>query len=421
MRLLLVDDQREITESLKKSIDWGAVGIDEVCTAVSAKEAKLIMVNMDIDILLTDIEMPGESGLDLFRWTRERYPDIIGIFLTSHADFSYAQEAIRMGGFDYILQPARYQDVAGVVAKASRKSREKTHTEKIVKRAKLLADQCDNLLELLFLRFREGKYEEAADCFEKLGNIHKLQDETSVFRIMWIQIVRFEDREAWNEALLKMVFRNVLEELFEREDSVSAACIQEDCFCILQAFGARDMEPEKWREGIERFHAFINGHMDFRIAVYPELAETTEFSLDRLGRGLALAKPESGRSAEIFWEGGDRGSEPLRSNEECIRIAEKYIRDNISRSLSRAEVAEYLNFNEEYFSRLFKKYNGDTFKAYEMKERIREAKKLLQYSKFSINIIASKVGYDNFSHFSKIFKQATGYTPQEYRGLKSQK
>lgn len=56
-----------------------------------------------------------------------------------------------------------------------------------------------------------------------------------------------------------------------------------------------------------------------------------------------------------------------------------------------------------------------------MKERIREAKKLLQYSNFSINIIASKVGYDNFSHFSKIFKQATGYTPQEYRGLKSQK
>ena len=72
MRLLLVDDQREITESLRKSIDWAKIGIDEVCTAVSAKEAKLIMVNVEIDILLTDIEMPGESGLELFRWTRER-------------------------------------------------------------------------------------------------------------------------------------------------------------------------------------------------------------------------------------------------------------------------------------------------------------------------------------------------------------
>lgn len=421
MRLLLVDDQREITESLKKSIDWASVGIDEVCTAVSSKEAKLIMVNMDIDILLTDIEMPGESGLELFRWTRERYPDIIGIFLTSHADFSYAQEAIRMGGFDYILQPARYQEVANVVAKASRKSMENTRTEKLVKRTKLLSDQCDNLLELLFMRFREGKYEESAAYFEKLKNIYKLQYEKSVFRILWVRIVKYENREAWNDGLLKMVFRNVLEELFQKEDSVSVACIYEDCFCVMQTFGSHMMEPEKWRENIERFYSFMNEHMDFMIAIYPEMTEITDFDPDKLVRALSLAELDSGRNSGIFWEGSDAGGNLARSNEDCIRIAEKYIRDNISRSVSRAEVAEYLNFNEEYFSRLFKKYNGDTFKAYEMKERIREAKKLLQYSNFSINIVASKVGYDNFSHFSKVFKQATGYTPQEFRGLKSQK
>lgn len=420
MRLLLVDDQKEITESLKKSIDWAAAGIDEVCTAVSSKEAKLIMVNVEIDILLTDIEMPGESGLELFQWTRERYPDIIGIFLTSHAEFAYAQEAIRMGGFDYILQPARYQEVACVVAKASQRSRENTHTEKIVKQARLLADQCDNLLELMFMRYREGKYEESAAYFDKLRNIYRLKDEKFFFRVIWVQIVRFE-KEVWSDGLLKMVFRNVLEELFGREDSVSAACIDDGFFCVMQMFGSSDMEPAKWKDGIERFHSFINEHMDFKIAIYPEVTGITEFPLERLARAYALAKSDSGRCTDIFWEGGDAGMDPVRSNEDCIRIAEKYIRDNISRSVSRAEVAEYLNFNEEYFSRLFKKYNGDTFKAYEMKERIREAKKLLQYSNFSINIIASKVGYDNFSHFSKIFKQATGYTPQEYRGLKSQK
>lgn len=420
MRLLLVDDQREITESLKKSIDWAAAGIDEVCTAVSSKEAKLIMVNAEIDILLTDIEMPGENGLELFQWTRERYPDIIGIFLTSHADFAYAQEAIRMGGFDYILQPARYQEVACVVAKASQKSRENTHTERIIRQAKLLADQCDNLLELMFMRFREGRYEESAAYFEKLRNIYRLQNDPFILRLIWVQIVRFE-KEVWNDGLLKMVFRNILEELFEREDSVSAACMDDNLFCVMQTFAVDGIKPERWKDGIERFQSFINEHMDFKIAVYPELSEITDFSPDKLTRGFLLAKADAGKSAELFGEGGDAHMESARSNEDCIRLAEKYIRDNISRSVSRAEVAEYLNFNEEYFSRLFKKYNGDTFKAYEMKERIREAKKLLQYSKFSINIIASKVGYDNFSHFSKVFKQATGYTPQEYRGLKSQK
>lgn len=421
MRLLLVDDQREITESLKRSIDWTTMGVDEVCTAVSAKEAKLIVENIEVDILLTDIEMPDESGLELFEWVKRRHPDIIGIFLTSHADFSYAQEAIKMGGFDYILQPARYQDVANVVERAVRKSREDVRRSNYVKRARLMADQCDNLLELLFVRSREGNYEDSIACFEKLKSFYKLQYEKTVFRILTVRIVKFENRDAWNETLLKMVFQNVLNELFEKEDSVSVANIYNDIFCIMQAFGAGDVEVERWKDGIERFHLFINKHMDFKIAIYPETAEIENFSIETFSKVFASADPGANVSPEIFWEREEPDGSAVRSNEECIRLAEKYIHDNISRSISRAEVAEYLNFNEEYFSRLFKKYNGDTFKSYEVKERIKEAKKLLQYSRFSINIIASKVGYDNFSHFSKIFKQATGYTPQEYRQLKSQK
>ena len=85
MRLLLVDDQREITESLRKSIDWAKIGIDEVCTAVSAKEAKLIMVNVEIDILLTDIEMPGEDGISFCRWAKEGRADL---------SFSGGQESV---------------------------------------------------------------------------------------------------------------------------------------------------------------------------------------------------------------------------------------------------------------------------------------------------------------------------------------
>ena len=78
-------------------------------------------------------------------------------------------------------------------------------------------------------------------------------------------------------------------------------------------------------------------------------------------------------------------------------------------------MAEYLHLNEEYFSRLFKKYTGETFKDYDMRMRIETAGRLLEQTKFSVSIIASKVGYDNFSYFSKLFKAYTGKTPQEYR------
>ena len=58
MNLLIVDDQKTIVKGLQDGIDWKAAGIDEVYTACSAREAKLVLMNFDIEILLTDIEMP---------------------------------------------------------------------------------------------------------------------------------------------------------------------------------------------------------------------------------------------------------------------------------------------------------------------------------------------------------------------------
>ena len=98
-----------------------------------------------------------------------------------------------------------------------------------------------------------------------------------------------------------------------------------------------------------------------------------------------------------------------------IGEAMAYIRENLGQDISRAELAEQLHLNEEYFSKLFHKYAGCTFKDFVMEERMHQAKRLLKYSRLSISLIASRVGYDNFSYFSKAFKKATGMTPQEYR------
>ena len=149
--------------------------------------------------------------------------------------------------------------------------------------------------------------------------------------------------------------------------------------------------------------------MGFSVALYPEREAFREFREDRIEAIRERRKTNAGRKAGIFWE--DLEADPGQAvNEERIEAAIRYIRSNISRNISRAEVAETLHLNEEYFSRLFKKYTD-----YETMERISQAKKLLEHSRFSISIIASKVGYDNFSHFSKVFKKMTGHTPQEWR------
>ena len=63
MNVLLVDDLPAIVESLKNGVNWQKIGVKKVYCANSVKEAKLLLMNFSIDVLLCDIEMPEENGL----------------------------------------------------------------------------------------------------------------------------------------------------------------------------------------------------------------------------------------------------------------------------------------------------------------------------------------------------------------------
>lgn len=116
----------------------------------------------------------------------------------------------------------------------------------------------------------------------------------------------------------------------------------------------------------------------------------------------------------ICWEAPEE-DDCAEKEEDPIERAIAYVKKNLSKNISRTEVAREVYLNEEYFSRLFRQKTGATFKDYILMEKMNEAKKLLRQSRLSVGIIASKVGYDNFSHFSKMFKKITDQTPQEYR------
>ena len=118
MTVLLVDDQISILSGLISGIDWDALGVDAIRTAGNVAQAKKILAQEKVDAMLCDIEMPGENGLSLLRWARSKGMDLVCVFLTSHADFLYAKEAIQLGCFDYILQPARYEDIQAAVTRA---------------------------------------------------------------------------------------------------------------------------------------------------------------------------------------------------------------------------------------------------------------------------------------------------------------
>lgn len=112
MKLLIVNDEVIAAKGVMTGIEWEKYGIDRVQAAFEAESAKKLLTEEHFDILLCDIEMPGENGIELVRWVRKKNYDIEVIFLTCHADFEFAQEAIRLQCRNYILVPATYEVIA---------------------------------------------------------------------------------------------------------------------------------------------------------------------------------------------------------------------------------------------------------------------------------------------------------------------
>ncbi|WP_419871220.1 response regulator [Candidatus Pristimantibacillus sp. PTI5] len=104
-KLLLVDDEPEVTEGLMVEIDWASCGFTEVRTAGNGKEAMELFEKMEPDVLITDISMPYMNGLELSEWARKTYPITRIVILSGHDEFEYAKQAIHLQVEAYVLKP----------------------------------------------------------------------------------------------------------------------------------------------------------------------------------------------------------------------------------------------------------------------------------------------------------------------------
>jgi two-component system response regulator YesN len=104
-RVLLADDEQLDLEGLRQFVPWEQLEM-EVAAAVNSGFAALEVLGREpIDVLVTDIKMPNMSGLELARKALERWPKLKIVFVSGHADFQYAKQAIAMNACSYVLKP----------------------------------------------------------------------------------------------------------------------------------------------------------------------------------------------------------------------------------------------------------------------------------------------------------------------------
>ena len=108
-QVLLVDDELLVVEAIKMNIDWAVCGIDDVFLCDNGFEAQKIIRENSIDLVISDVQMPGMDGIDLGRWISKEFPGIMVMYLSGYAEFEYAKAAITLGAEDYMLKPVDYK------------------------------------------------------------------------------------------------------------------------------------------------------------------------------------------------------------------------------------------------------------------------------------------------------------------------
>ena len=131
MNVLLVDDEEVALRALKRRVDWESHDVDEVFTAGSMQEAQLQFQQQCVDILISDIEMPQGSGLDLFEWVKTYYPEVECIYVTCHPEFDIMRRALQLGSADYLLKPIDYAELGGVLDRIIERKRSHHFRERI--------------------------------------------------------------------------------------------------------------------------------------------------------------------------------------------------------------------------------------------------------------------------------------------------
>ena len=113
--ILLVDDDVHILELLQRHLQ--ALNY-HTYKAISVKEAIEILKDKSIDLLITDLKMPGVDGLELVKYVSEHYPDIPKLVVTGYPSIDGALEAMKSGVMDYLTKPFTKEELKKAVEKS---------------------------------------------------------------------------------------------------------------------------------------------------------------------------------------------------------------------------------------------------------------------------------------------------------------
>ena len=214
-KMCVLDDIASVIQGISYGIPWHDYGVEIVGTALDGVEGLAIIQEHRPEIILTDIRMPLMDGLVLTQKVLEIMPSSKVILLSGYTEFTYAQQAIRLGAFDFVAKPFSLDDIVGVVLKAAGELKDEQSNHKRIYEMEARVRESMPLLrqEYFNLLLRYSSNEESA---REKWDFLDIQMRREGFIVMLVEIDRFSQTiqtlPIEEVELTRFALQNILEE-----------------------------------------------------------------------------------------------------------------------------------------------------------------------------------------------------------------
>ena len=130
-KIIIVEDEEIIRNGLAISFDWMDYGCNIVGLAKDGKEGLDMILELNPDIVISDIKMPKMTGIEMIQNAKKQGKDFFSIILTSYAEFGYAKSAIEFGASGYLLKPVDEDELVELLKSITDKINKKNRQKKI--------------------------------------------------------------------------------------------------------------------------------------------------------------------------------------------------------------------------------------------------------------------------------------------------
>ncbi len=176
IQAIIVDDEPLQIQGLVRHIDWESLGFERPLTAESGEDALAILNEVHVDVLITDVSMPGMTGIELLAKCKSDYPHLQSLqtlMISGYDEFEFVQEAIHLGAKAYVLKPIKTEELEEKLLSFRTTIEKKNQIER---ETNALKEKVTGSLDVLQNRFVNDLIEGRAQSEELVGSWSSLLD-----------------------------------------------------------------------------------------------------------------------------------------------------------------------------------------------------------------------------------------------------